>query len=70
MCDRSKQILEEWLKWCLDERTNGEVTGFSNKEELDGFQDVRHDQSILTNLALRDGLPVVGPEIRNLIECN
>ena len=70
MCDKSKEICEEWLKWCLDERTNGEVTGFSNKEELDGFQEVRHDQSILTNLALRDGLPVVGPEIRNLIECN
>ena len=70
VCDKSKEICEEWLKWCLDERTNGEVTGFSNKKELDGFQEVRHDQSILTNLALRDGLPVVGPEIRNLIECN
>ena len=70
VCDRSKEICEEWLKWCLDERTNGDVTGFSNKEEMDGFKEVRHDQSILTNLALRDGLPVVGPEIRNLIECN
>ena len=70
VCDKSKQVCEEWLKWCLDERTNGDVTTFSGKEELDGFQEVRHDQSILTNLALRDGLPVVGPEIRNLIECN
>ncbi len=70
VCDKSKQVCEEWLKWCLDERTNGDVTTFSGKEELDGFQEVRHDQSILTNLALRDGLPVVGPEIRNLVECN
>ena len=50
VCDKSKEICEEWLKWCLDERTNGEVTGFSNQKELDGFQEVRHDQSILTNL--------------------
>ena len=70
VCDKSKEICEEWLKWCLDERTNGDVTGFSSEEEIDGFTEVRHDQSILTNLALRDGLPVVGPEIRNLIECN
>ena len=70
VCDKSKEVCEEWLKWCLDERTNGDVTTFSGKEELDGFQEVRHDQSILTNLALRDGLPVVGPEIRNLVECN
>ena len=70
VCDESKRILEEWLKWCLDERTNGEVTAFSNKEELDGFQEVRHDQSILTNLAVRDGLSVIGSEIRQYIECN
>ena len=70
VCDRSKEICEEWLKWCLDERTNGDVTTFSGEEEIDGFKEVRHDQSILTNLALRDGLPVVGSEIRNLIECN
>ena len=70
VCDQSKAILREWLEFCLDEKVNGEVTGFSNKEELDGFQEVRHDQSILTNLALRDGLPVVGTEIRSYIECN
>ena len=70
VCDESKRILEEWLKWCLDERTNGEVTTFSGKEELDGFQEVRHDQSILTNLAVRDGLSVIGSEIRQYIECN
>ena len=70
VCDESKRVLEEWLKWCLDERTNGEVTAFSNKEELDGFQEVRHDQSILTNLAVRDGLSVIGSEIRQYIECN
>ena len=70
VCDESKKILKDWLKWCLDERTNGEVTTFSGKGELDGFEEVRHDQSILTNIAIRDGLPVVGSDIRNFIECN
>ena len=39
------------------------------KEDV-GFQGCRHDQSILTNLAVRDGLSVIGQEIRSLIECN
>ena len=70
VCDRSKEILTEWMKWCLDERVNGEVTTFSNLPEDSEFKECRHDQSILTNLAVRDGLSVVGPNVRNLIECN
>ena len=49
---------------------NGELTGFSNLKEDEGFQGCRHDQSILTNMAVRDGLSVIGSEIRSLIECN
>ena len=49
---------------------NGELTAFSNLKEDEGFQGCRHDQSILTNLAVRDGLSVIGQDIRSLIECN
>jgi len=70
VCEESKKILREWMKWCFDERVNGEVTDFCEKGQMDGFQETRHDQSILTNLAIRDGLPVVGQEIRTYIECN
>ena len=70
VCEESKKILREWLGWCLDEKVNGELTGFSNLKEDVGFQGCRHDQSILTNLAVRDGLSVIGQEIRSLIECN
>ena len=70
VCEESKKILREWLGWCLDEKVNGELTGFSNLKEDEGFKGCRHDQSILTNLAVRDGLSVVGQDIRSLIECN
>ena len=70
VCDEAKDILKEWLMWCIDERVNGELTDYSGLPQLDGFKECRHDQSILTNMAVRDGLPVVGQEIRALIECN
>ena len=41
------------------------MTGFSNLKEDDNFQECRHDQSILTNMAIRDGLPVVDSNIIN-----
>ena len=68
--DKSKEVLSEWLKWCLDERVNGEDSSFSEQEELPNFKGCRHDQSILTNLAIRDGLGAVGQDIRAWIECN
>ena len=70
VCDEAKEILREWLEWCLDERVGGELTGFSNLKEDEGFKECRHDQSILTNLAVRDGLSVADSDIRSFIECN
>jgi len=70
VCDEAKEILKEWQKWLFDERVNGKLTDFSGKPQLSGFKDVRRDQSIITNLAVRDGLSVVGQELRNFIEGN
>ena len=68
--EKSKEILKEWLKWCLDERVNGYKSSFSNKEEFPGFNGFcGKDQSILTNLAVRDGLSV-DPNIVAYLECN
>ena len=70
VCDKSKEILKEWLEWCLDERVNGYETSFSNKSEFPGFNGFcGKDQSILTNLAVRDGLNV-DPNIVTYLECN
>ena len=70
VCEESKKVLREWLGWCLDQRVNGDMTAFSNLKEDEGFQACRHDQSILTNMAVRDGLSVIDSNIRSLIECN
>ena len=70
VCKESKEILREWLEWCLDEKVGGDMSGFSNLKEDEDFKECRHDQSILTNMAVRDGLPVVDSDIRSLIECN
>jgi hypothetical protein len=39
-------------------------------EEFSEFQAHRNDQSILTNVAVTEGLSVGGPEYRNYIECD
>lgn len=71
VCDESKRVLTEWLNYCLDERVNGEDSKFSGKDNFEEFSGWSgKDQSILTNLAIRDGLPVDNGTIRQFIECN
>jgi len=71
VCDESKRIINEWLKWCLDERVNGEDSHFSQKENFPEFSGYSSkDQSILTNLAIKEGLFVDNGTIRNYMECN
>lgn len=71
VCDQSKSILKEWLKWCLDERVNGDNTNYCGKPDYPEFRNwCGKDQSILTLLAVRDGLSVDGGYIRNYLECN
>lgn len=68
-CEQSRRIINEWLSYCLDPRiikNDPSTLG----EEPDGFISHRNDQSILTNLAIRDGLTVAGPEYRNFVECD
>jgi len=67
--DRSKEVVSEWLNYCKDLRiinNDPSVLG----EEFVEFKEHRNDQSIITNLAVREGLSVGGPEYRNFIECD
>ena len=69
VCDKSKKVIQDWLEFC----TNSQIINndpSSLGEELNGFVAHRNDQSILTNLAIRDGLTVGGYELRNYIECD
>ena len=45
----SKQSLINGRSGCLMERKHGLMTDFSGKPQLDGFKEIRRDQSILTN---------------------
>lgn len=68
-CEQSIDILNQYLNYCLDYRViSGDKSVLG--EELEGFKEHRYDQSILTNIAIKEGLPVGGPEFRNYIECD
>lgn len=69
VCDETIEVLEEWLKSCLDFRI---VSNSSSvlKEEFPDFISHRNDQSILTNIAVTRGLSVAGYDYRNFIECD
>ena len=69
VCDESIKVVEEWLEFCRDEDIiNNEPSTLG--DELPGFTGHYNDQSILTNLAVRDGLTVGGQDYRNFIECD
>lgn len=68
-CPKSIEILNEYLEYCLDYKV---VSADKSElgEEFAEFKEHRYDQSILTNIAIREGLPVGGSEYRNYIECD
>jgi hypothetical protein len=54
--DYSKQFVAEWLKWCLFEGGRLIDDSPSRAPNHPEFRENRHDQSILTTLAYREGL--------------
>ena len=69
VCDEAIKTVSEWLQFCKDPQIINNDPSILG-EELSGFVAHRNDQSVLTNLAIRDGLSVGGPEYRNYIECD
>jgi len=67
--EQSINIVSEWMKFCLDERIIKDDPSVLGKE-FTTFREHRHDQSILTNIAIREGLSVSNQEFRNFIECD
>lgn len=67
--DKSKEVVSEWLNYCKDLRIINNDSS-TLEEEFSEFKEHRNDQSILTNLAVREGLSVGGVEYRNYIECD
>lgn len=65
----SMKWVAEWLKWAQNENILTDLPNICGKENLPGFRDHRHDQSILTNLKVKYDIPYSN-EIRNHITCN
>jgi hypothetical protein len=57
------------MKFCLDSRIIKDDPSTLG-EELATFKEHRNDQSVLTNVAIREGLSVSNNEFRNFIECD
>jgi hypothetical protein len=54
---KSKEILQEWLEYCKDARILTDSKNACGLEDYYSFKDHRHDQSILSNIVIRRGLP-------------
>ena len=69
VCEESIKTVSQWLEFCTDSQIiNNDVSTLG--EELSGFVSHRNDQSVLTNIAIRDGLTVGGQDYRNYVECD
>ena len=62
VCKTPKTIefIQEWLRYCLDRRIVSDDANTCGLPNLPGFIDHRHDQSILTNLAVKHGIEFNG----------
>ncbi len=67
---QAKTVLNEWLTCCKDERLLTDIDNTCGLPNLDNFQDHRHDQCILTNLAIKHSLYIDSGLMRMFITCN
>ena len=51
--EQSKNFVEEWLSYCVDERIIGDMRNLMGRRNFWGFQAHRHDQSVLSLLAIK-----------------
>ena len=52
------QILEEWMKYAVDDHCNTDAPSRMGQPELEGFKENRHDQSILSLLVAKYEVPI------------
>ena len=72
VCKKTKFSLDAmsiWLEYCKIPQIITDMPNTCGKDNLPGFQDHRHDQSILTNIMIDLQLPCTD-EMRQFITCN
>lgn len=55
--DRAVAFVEEWRTWCEDPRILTDKQNVSGRPNLPDFVAHRHDQSVLSIMSIREGLP-------------
>jgi hypothetical protein len=56
--DYSISFVEEWLKYCEDERILTDIPNQCGLDNFEGFSDHRHDQSVLSLLARKNKITI------------
>lgn len=64
-CPRAVEFVEEWLACCSDPRILTDMPNQCGEENFPDFIDHRHDQSVLTNLVVKHGIPCLGDAKRH-----
>ena len=57
--EQTVRLVNEWLKWCSDERVLVTKPNECGLDDLPGYVDHRYDQSVLTNIAVKDDLSTI-----------
>lgn len=66
--DKTIKLVSDWLHYCSNPNIITDIENIT-KPNLEGFKDHRHDQSILTNLAVKYSLNI-NNLLRQYITCN
>lgn len=61
--EKSVSFLEKWLYYCVDSKIVSDMPNTSGLPNFPQFIDHRHDQSVLTNLVIKEGIKSFGPII-------
>mgnify|MGYP001269792970 CR=1 FL=1 len=64
------EVVNEWLEYCKNPHILTDAPNQSGYHNFPSFQDHRHDQSILTNIAIKHNLRIENELIRQFINCN
>jgi len=62
----SRDFLTQWLYWCQVEAVISDNTNQYGKPNFDEFRDHRHDQSVMTNLVIKNNITLFGPREKSL----
>jgi len=54
--DNNIKLISEWFEYCKNRNILTDLPNTCGLDNLEGFKDHRHDQSILTNLSIKYGL--------------